>query len=407
MSVLFKDRLFSVGTFNAAVRNRVFYSNPGALTTFGAASFFDVGYAQLRGIYALRDAILLYNTQGQWFAYSGASPSVSSLREVARGRIPDHVNHGVVWDNAVWFIGSDGQGVTRVTPEGIDTVTFGKVKGNIDFPVSYFLGASGLIDPSYNGLFGNKRALAFDKAPGLVLPYVNVAATTPGVQGLQSLDYVNGSFAHQAYWVATRNGGIGHGALQLDFPVQANQLYVYDAFEWLGRVCFLVSESEMTNKSTDATSIYARDLFLDRPSNSNDLFSGKYEELAGVYNNDGDSGTNMANGEVWLRVYAPPPGNRVRVSRILADVTYWDGSAYQDPTISAQILNENGSLYSTAHTSVSHTLTNTNTGDTGVPGRVEWEIGPLPASEFMQVRLIGIVGVSLRKVVVEYEVLPE
>ena len=386
--VIWKERSFGFGA--SAAPNRIYYSDASAVTTFSSASqFFDVGTSGVAGLFPLRDALLIAENNGTWHALTGNSPQTWSRREIGKMRAANSANRPTIYRNAVWQLSQRGRGLAVITPEGANETQLDWVLPTIDQQI-------------LNAQITPLVAVGSHEMSALFFPFIgdNISNGTnnviPPYLGFQAIEMVNGAFTWSKFWGSPTSTGYGQSD---DNAVGAR---ILGAWEWNNEIVIAVDESRLPNNSTDRVRLYQRAITLDRPSKG-----VYYEELAGVYNDAGSSQTNMTSGEVWLRMYAPPPGNRVRVSKILVDVTYWDGADYADPAVTAQILSESGSLYSTAHTSADHTLTNTSTGDTGVPGRIEWYPGPLPASEYMQVRFTGIVGVALRKVIVEYEVLPE
>lgn len=84
------DRLFYGGPDSFG--HRVWYSDAAALSTWGAGSFFDVGYLpQIRFLHSQRNALLIAKQDGSWWLYTGV-PGAATLRAVRRaGRNPWHL----------------------------------------------------------------------------------------------------------------------------------------------------------------------------------------------------------------------------------------------------------------------------------------------------------------------------
>jgi hypothetical protein len=374
--VLWKGRAFGTGGYSTGYR--VYYSDAQAPTTFTSVSqFFDVGYEDIVAMIPFRDSLMFVSGNGKWYALSGNSPQTWSLREVYTGRTPHPGQRAAVFHNMAWFLPRYGLGVTVATPDSI-SYDFDHVRPSIDKQVKNY-GFFTSIAPT--------RPVAVHEEDALLLPFV-ATGSLYGAEydapylGFHSLDYINNSFTWSWYWTNDTTNSPGYG----NDPTAGSGLRIVNTDEAFGKMWVCVDEQLLPNNSTNCIAVYSRDVCLDRPSKATDEYSAKVEELAGVVNQDGTSGTNMAAGEVWLRQFAPPPGNRVRVRRVLADVTYWDG---------------------TAHTAADHNLTVTSTGDAGKPGRVEWWPSAAASSAFMQVQFVNVVGVSFSKVLVEYEVFPE
>lgn len=93
------DRLY-VGGVSGTTRNRVFYSDALAFSTFGALSWFDVGHGpEVRFLASQRGHLTIGLQDGTWWVLNGLVASGGSLRRVAGGAVhPWHFfgQHAVV-----------------------------------------------------------------------------------------------------------------------------------------------------------------------------------------------------------------------------------------------------------------------------------------------------------------------
>lgn len=398
--VLWKGRAFGFRT--TVNSNRVWYSDAFAPTTFSSASqFFDVGTSALIGAVPLRDALMFVSADGTWWTLTGGSPTTWTLRELGVGRVPVGAAAMAVYENAVMFWSRYAAGICVVTPDRIDSLSLDFIRPTIDKSVGFQTFGTSVPIVSM-------KPVPFYESSAVIFPFIGQQSDRGSrfdapYLGFQSVDLINKVPSWSRYWVADTSASPGYG---MDDATNTAGARIVGCAELANTLLVGVDEQRLPNNTTNTVALYTRDLTLDRPSKSTDAYSSSIEELAGVYAQDGNA-TQMSACELHLREYAPPPGNRVRVRRVLADVRYWDGDYYQDPAISLQVLNESGVLETIAHTSASHNLTVSSTGDTGMPGRVEWWPSPQPASMYSQIRFISAVSIAISKIIVEYEVFPE
>ena len=399
-AVLWKDRIFGFGDSSVVTSPRVYYSDvyPNLTTFTSASQFFDLGAREIVAAFPLRDALLFINDRGVMYALTGSSPTSWSLREVGTLKRINGASRAAVFQNAVWQLATNGRGVVVLTPSGQETV-LEWVRPTIDKSLY-----NAQVVPLRPGVSENFDAICFPFVGDNNTSFIGNEEVRPAAPytGFQSIDFIHESFHWSKYWSLSSSAS-GYGMSDSD----STDARILGFQEWNGVLYIAVDESRLPNNSSDGVALYARNLSLNRPSNSNDFFSAAREELAGVYNDDGTSGTNQTAGELWLREFAPPPGNQVRVRKVVADVTYWDGSAYLDPAATLDVYGDGASLTTIAHTATDHTITNTNTGDSGATGRITWHPTAQPAKDSVQVRLTGMNSIAIRKIIVEYEVFPQ
>jgi hypothetical protein len=390
-TVPWKDRLFIWGN-----GTRVLYSDAAAFTTFTSASqFFDVGYSRIIALYPLRDALLIATEAGVWYALTGNTPEAWSLREIGRGRRPDAGNRAAVFNNAVWFIGNAGEGVTVVTPEGVNTAELSHVRplGAVEITHDYFRATPFIPMPP----------VASEARQGLILPYIQNDFGKSASRGLGSIDFVNQS-AHRSHYWATTTLGYGHDTAAFE------PRWIYGPVMLGGRMWFAVNESNGPNNTTDCIALYSRDFTLNRPSRNSDPYSGKLEELAGVNSQNGGT-VNMTAGTLGLREYAAEPGYEVRIRQIIMDVSYWgtNSGEYEAPNLTATIYGAAGGLASAPTTTEFETTPIALFSDTsavGASGRIVWRPVPTSFQPSIRVEFSLIRSIAFRKIVVEYEIRP-
>jgi len=391
-SAVYKERVYYYGDVSTPVM--IVYSDPAAHETISSASqFFNIGISQgtgnlgVIGAYALRDAILFFTSQGNWFALTGASPLTGSLRQVGTGSIPAYEPGGVVFRNAVWYLDKDANdsGVHISTPQGVDSRSLDYVRPANDF---------GWEDTRVEPL----RGIAADGPDCLILPYLR-STSTAGGDGFQSVDLVNNAWGHASYWNTSLDSG-GRG------DEQTTDLTVADVTMVRDKYMFVVTDEENVPSaaSTQWVQVYSRDLFLDRPSGSNDTYSGKQEFVA----NDAGGAAQNAAGHLKLAAYTPPTGEEVRVRSVTVDFDYWkDGTVYETPAFTVGVTTTGSGASTEADDSeAAAAFSGSSLSGSKEFARKTFTMGDHAFGAQALVELTGIQSVAIHRIDVEYQTRP-
>ena len=391
-SAVYKERVYYYGDVSTPVM--IVYSDPAAHETITSASqFFNVGISQgtgnlgVIGAHALRDALMFFTEQGNWFALTGASPVTGSLRQVGQGSTPGYEPGGVVFRNAIWYLDKEANdsGVHIATPQGVDSRTLDYVRPANDF---------GWEDTRVEPL----RGIAADGPDCLILPYLRNTSTVGG-DGFQSIDLINNAWGHSSYWNTSLDSG-GRG------DEQATDLTVADISMVRDKYMFVVTDEENVPSaaSTQWAQLYSRDLFLDRPSGTADTYSAKQEFVA----NDAGGAAQNAAGHLKLAAYTPPTGEEVRVRSVTVDFDYWkDGTVYETPAFTVKTTTTGTGASSEAD----DTETATAFSGTALSGSKEFArktflMGDIAFGAQALVELTGIQSVAIHRIDVEYQARP-
>lgn len=340
----YRGRIYAWRGANGDHPTRVWYSDiDDYQAQTSALQYFDVGISNnsvyIKGAWALRDSILFCLSNDDWYAYSGV-PGASQLRFVGRYVGPAHQAAGVVLGNELYFVSPITLSPCVATPQGVDSTTLDHVEFS-GFQ-SRFPGRMVASTP-HNALYQS----------------FNIAEIplTSSSFGWNYLEFVNG------VWVP---GSLqdADGVSLVDTVTIAHG----DAYAFLGKAT-----------PSQSAVLRTRDVVLDRPSSSDDLWSD----------------TQSASGSISLAPFSPEPGNEARARNVIIEGRYWKGSSYATPSIGVTGMTQGGTaLGSLADAS-------------GEFVRLVFrDDADAPFSGHTQVELTGIVGFAIDRVVVEYEVRP-
>ena len=396
VSAAYKDRVYYWG--DPSDPQRIWYSDAAAPTTITSSTqFFDLSlhdgamsYYGVLGGHALQDALVFYTLNNKWFSLTGANAVTGSLREIGHGPIPSFALGVATYRNHLWFLGGRGDspitGLQMASPQGVDSSTYKHIQP------AFELDKTGPARVSKSATVNPLRALASDDTDCLILPYLQ---TTTG-RGIHSIDFINNGWAHSSYWSTGLSTDDVEASVTVGFK---------DVALAYGRAMFmLVDESSWSGgpESTSWVQLYSREITLDRPSSSTDVFSSASE-----YINADASESHIAAGHVRLAGFSPDAGSEVRVRQVTVDFHWWNGGSYIDPAFVVKATTKGGT--STEAVDSSETLgTYDGSALSGTKeiGRVTYNGGDLPYGSTAYVELTGIQSIAIQKITVHYEVRP-
>lgn len=389
-SAEYKERVYYWGDTSSPTM--IVYSDASAPTTVSSSTqFFKTGSSDATGAvgviaaFGLRDSLMLFDSTGEWFALSGASPVTGTLRSIGRAATPAYLPGGVAFRNAVWFLSrfANDSGVSVASPQGVDSVSLDYIRPANDY---------GWDDVGVEPL----RALASHEMDALMLPYLRHASSN-GADGFQSIDMINNSWSHSSYWNTSLDtggrGGGSSGDVEFADVAMVDQKYMF----------VLTDEENTTNVGSDYVQLYSRDIVLDRPSKGNDLYSDSVESIGYA----GGSVTTGA-GHVKLAAFTPPSNNQSRVLSVTVDFDFWadDDTQYAVPGFTVSAITAGVGAPGTSATAETQTFSGSGLTATQEFATVTYNFGDTPFGAQSLVELTGIQGVAFHRVTVEYEIRP-
>jgi len=389
-SVEYKERVYYWGDTSSPTT--IVYSDAAAPTTVSSSTqFFKTGASDATGAvgiiaaYGLRDSLLMFDSQGEWHALTGASPITGTLRSVGVAATPAYLPGGVLFRNAVWFLSrfANDSGVSIASPQGVDSVSLDHVR-----PANNY----GWDDVGVEPL----RGLASHELDALMLPYLRHEATA-GADGFQSIDFVNNSWSHSSYWntsiSAGGRGGGGSGDIEVADVAMVDQKYMF----------VLTDESNTTGVGSAYVQLYSRDIALDRPSRGNDLYSDSVESVGYA----GGSVTSGA-GHIRLAAFTPPSNDQSRVLSVTVDFDFWadDDTQYAVPGFTVSAITAGVGVPGSSASAETQSFSGAGLTASQEFATVTYNFGDTAFGAQSLVELTGVQGVALHRVTVEYETRP-
>jgi hypothetical protein len=399
-SVFYRGRLWGWSQTEAG-KNRLYYTDIDDYTdSTSALQYIDIsassGSVFIKGCWAVRDSLLINLSNDDWYAFTG-TPDTGTLRYIGKYVSPSHGAAAVVLSNAVYFMAPNGDGVCMATPSGVDTVTHHNVKPWIG---------------DYNWLeVADYRAIASPDKNAIHLVCYDATDT----KGWLAIERVN------ELWYLCQ---YGFGDFVTRYSQNLGQLRDCATVNY-GNAWAFVTYGSYWSESAGATLkeiiLFTRDITLNRPSRSDDLFSDK-QEGAAIGGNF--SVSNPAGGSVRLSPYGPDLGEEVRVSKITVDFMYWkaDTAVYSDLEMQLYIRTLNGPKASTRVSSAVYYdwdgFRNWNSDTTlpelddtvnyrGAEGRYVYDVSMTNFYPDLFIELTEIRSLAINRIIVEYEVRPD
>ena len=367
------------GTYNG---NRIHYSAIGAIETWGATDYIDVGADSelpVIGVWPVFDNLLIAMADSRWYRYTFAdNPDFGEIRYIGTKVIPDFMVTAATTGSAIIYI-TRQSGVVVASKENIDDQSFNYVgvpKDGDDVQDVYFM--RGNTSHAHNAIS---------------LPYKvkTVSATTPDnvYKGDRSLELVNGVWTHHLYF-GPGDDSVLNPAI-IDVIPLGNDHFGY----------YTIDEYNTATGVKDC--LYTRPVTLNRPSNSNDTFTSNSE--VATHTNDTD---NRFEGVVWLATYRPQDKATAAIEKVIIDFDYWNSSGFTAPafTVKANCVHDGDELNTITVGSLDESELNDTAGTVYIPkrGRVVLRPARMPLCSQINVFIDGIQSVAFNEISVEYAV---
>ena len=323
--VFHRDRAYAIGdSWNASATSwpdRIHYSDPGDITTWGATSFLDVGVGGTFGntrpvvgsMFSLKNGLLFYTSslpvvsnesRGNWYILGGQNPVVGNLSTLEQDtRVPHYWHSGVLFKDLVFWLDKFGRGITFHDGS--------KVRTDFDYirPFNTALRPNGEVVDLHN-------AVSLPSVDALFLPFgiqgtVEHESNYEWVTGLQAFELVNG--------VWTRSQIRDPWLDDVDSTNSGKPAYTRILHDKIA----LATEDQEDGADVR---FFTRDITLDRPANSSDTYSAETEAYAG-------SGGQSPFAVLQLPEVEPPDGHPARLRQIIVDIDYWNASGFSTPDI--------------------------------------------------------------------------
>jgi hypothetical protein len=140
---------------------------------------------------------------------------------------------------------------------------------------------------------------------------------------------------------------------------------------------------------------------LNRPSNSNDAFTGNTE--VAVHTTDAD---DRFEGAIWLATYRPPEKTSGAVEKVIVDFDFWNSSGFTTPafTVKADCVHEGDEISTITVGSLDASELSATGGTVYKPkrGRVVLRPSRMPLSSQIDISITGIKSVAFNEISIEY-----
>jgi hypothetical protein len=353
---LYGERMMVAST--TAQPTRVYFSNAGDFTTWGAGSFFDLpaSVGSVAAMFQQRNGLTILTLNGEWWVLTGVPGSTNAfLRRVGGGG----VHPWIMNPNAAWNLGSD-------------EVMFVPIRA--DYPATF------------NGSYVSDT-----------LRHLEINGGTP-YTGDTDIKVIRGGKPEEAVILFPSAAPAKAALLTNDvwtFMEFDQALSVYVASDGQGRIIF--------TDGANPAKFWTWTLDLDRPAFSTDTLQAR---------GDGSNSPltdNPVDASVLFPEYWAPDGTEIRVRAVTVDFWKYDtsGAAVDEQDVGFTATATTISRYlnqDTPSSSIGFTQSGAIASVDGIKDRHVFRFGT--ASEFgggFSVGLYSVMGVAIERVIVEYE----
>ena len=380
-----RDRYWSWGDYDSGSNhngNRIHYSAVGAIQTWGANDYIDVGADNdlpIIGVWQVFDNLLIAMADSRWYKYTFTDdPDFGEIRYIGTKIIPDFYVTAATTGSAIIYT-TRQSGLVIATKDNIDDQTFKYItvpKDGDDSQEIFFL-----------------RGMSAHAHNAICLPYQvkSVSATAPDnvYKGDRSIDLVNGVWTHQLYF-GTGDDSVLETAFVDAVPMGNDH--------W----GFYAVDTHNTSSANDDT-LYVRPVTLNRPSNNADAFNDESE--VATHTTDAD---DRFEGTIWLSTYRPEEKNSASIEKVIIDFDFWNSTGFNAPafTVKADCVHDGDEINTITVGSLDANELSSTSGTVYVPkrGRVVLRPARMPLSSQINVSITGIKSVAFKEISVVYAV---
>jgi hypothetical protein len=280
----------------------------------------------------------------------------------------------------VYFLSPNGRQICVATPSGVDTTSLSSIRPwNNDVRWT---------------IFHDYRGLSSHREQALMLPTMRNTQD----QWFDAIELVNDNWTYSGYGRDRfSDESSNFGILRDCAVVGRDRAYA-----------FLMEDPDAPN--SDEMQLLTRDIVLNRPSRSTDLWSDSKEAPMG------DPSGDYARGGVRLAPYSPEAQD-VIVRQVIVDFHYWsdDGSVYETPDMrcvlldGAEVGTEVIDSFDGASLPTFEDVGKTGDNQRGLSGRWIFRF-PLEDQQWrntQQVQIDDIMGIAIHRIIVDYETRPD
>ncbi len=368
---LYRNRVYGWQGSSSSTSNQLYYTDSGSYIVGAAANFINIGGGgssnfYIIGAWPIKDSLLIAMSDDKWWALTG-EPDTGTIRYVGEYVVPSHGAAASVLNDAVYFPGPEGRQVCIATSQGVDTRSL--------FTVRPWSGSHWTNHHDY-------RTLTSPQEQAIAMHYVRLNTDNFWF----SLENVNGTWGfHSTGTIGASAGERNMGLLRDVALVNSGRAYAY--------------LSEETANGTEVQ-VSTRDIILNRPSKSTDVWSDSAETGA-------DDTAHSEFGDVQLAKFRPGSGQEVRIKSVTIDFDYWNDASTVWPTPNMVVTVDGNTSVPTFANAVLPGLGTTNTTSNAPSAdRYVARFDSTTFKPFISARIDQIQSIALHVVTVEYEVRP-